>query len=149
MQTAHLCSAQLCDATFTSHEDSHAARLQLAQVLPKGDLVLAKVAEAEEATTGGILLPSAAQRKPTSGECQSDDRVLRGCRTQPCPAPTLLCLSGCVTQHTKTYAQQHARLKLWRPATLALTELSAVGAAQARWRRSAMGAWASARRNSS
>ena len=38
-----------------------------AQVTPKGDLVLAKVAEAEEATTGGILLPTSAQRKPTSG----------------------------------------------------------------------------------
>jgi co-chaperonin GroES (HSP10) len=39
----------------------------MAQVTPKGDLVLAKVAEAEEATTGGILLPTSAQRKPTSG----------------------------------------------------------------------------------
>lgn len=37
------------------------------QVKPKGDLVLAKVAEAEEATAGGILLPTQAQRKPTSG----------------------------------------------------------------------------------
>ena len=37
------------------------------QVSPKGDLVLAKVAETEEKTTGGILLPSSAQRKPTSG----------------------------------------------------------------------------------
>ncbi len=31
------------------------------QVMPKGDLVLAKVAEAEEKTTGGILLPGSAQ----------------------------------------------------------------------------------------
>jgi chaperonin GroES len=38
-----------------------------AQVKPKGDLVLAKVAEAEEKTTGGILLPDSAQQKPTSG----------------------------------------------------------------------------------
>ena len=38
-----------------------------AQVKPKGDLVLCKTAEAEEKTTGGILLPAAAQKKPTSG----------------------------------------------------------------------------------
>ena len=36
-------------------------------MLPKGDLVLAKVADAEEKTTGGILLPTASQKKPTSG----------------------------------------------------------------------------------
>lgn len=29
--------------------------------MPKGDLVLAKVAEAEEKTSGGILLPGSAQ----------------------------------------------------------------------------------------
>jgi co-chaperonin GroES (HSP10) len=40
----------------------------LPQVMPKGDLVLAKVAEAEEKTTGGILLPGSAQTRPTSGE---------------------------------------------------------------------------------
>lgn len=39
----------------------------LMQVNPKGDLVLAKVAEAEEKTTGGVLLPNSAQKKPTSG----------------------------------------------------------------------------------
>jgi chaperonin GroES len=38
------------------------------QVLPKGDLVLARVAEAEETTTGGILLPGSAQARPTSGD---------------------------------------------------------------------------------
>ena len=37
------------------------------QVSPKGDLVLCKVAEAEEQTTGGLLLPTSAQTKPTSG----------------------------------------------------------------------------------
>ncbi len=37
------------------------------QLSPKGDLVLAKVATTEEKTTGGILLPDSAQRKPTSG----------------------------------------------------------------------------------
>jgi hypothetical protein len=37
------------------------------QVNPKGDLVLAKVAEAEDKTIGGVLLPDTAQRKPTSG----------------------------------------------------------------------------------
>ena len=36
-------------------------------MLPKGDLVLTKVADAEEKTTGGILLPTASQKKPTSG----------------------------------------------------------------------------------
>ena len=41
--------------------------LDLLQVSPKGDLVLCKVGEAEEQTTGGLLLPSSAQSKPTSG----------------------------------------------------------------------------------
>ena len=39
----------------------------LPQVEPKGDLVLVEVAEAEAKTTGGVLLPTAAQKKPTSG----------------------------------------------------------------------------------
>jgi chaperonin GroES len=34
---------------------------------PKGDRVLVKVAEQEEKTRGGILLPSSAQKRPTSG----------------------------------------------------------------------------------
>lgn len=34
---------------------------------PKGDRVLVKVGEQEEKTRGGILLPSAAQKRPTSG----------------------------------------------------------------------------------
>jgi chaperonin GroES len=38
------------------------------QVTPKRDLVLAKVADMEEKTTGGILLPTAAQTRPTSGD---------------------------------------------------------------------------------
>jgi chaperonin GroES len=38
------------------------------QVSPKGDLVLAKVAEMEDKTTGGILLPTSAQKRPTSGD---------------------------------------------------------------------------------
>ncbi|KAK9834238.1 hypothetical protein WJX84_012122 [Apatococcus fuscideae] len=41
---------------------------QYKKMLPKGDLVLAKVADAEEKTTGGILLPTASQKKPTSGD---------------------------------------------------------------------------------
>ncbi|BDA44358.1 probable 10 kDa chaperonin [Coccomyxa sp. Obi] len=41
---------------------------QYRKVLPKGDLVLAKVAEAEEKTSAGVLLPSSAQKKPTSGD---------------------------------------------------------------------------------
>lgn len=40
----------------------------ITKVMPKGDLVLARVAEAEEKTAGGILLPGAAQRRPTSGD---------------------------------------------------------------------------------
>ncbi|KAL6769081.1 CPN23 [Auxenochlorella protothecoides x Auxenochlorella symbiontica] len=38
------------------------------QVIPKGQLVLSKVAETEAKTLGGILLPSSAQRAPTSGD---------------------------------------------------------------------------------
>lgn len=41
---------------------------QYKKMLPKGDLVLTKVADAEEKTTGGILLPTASQKKPTSGD---------------------------------------------------------------------------------
>ena len=37
-------------------------------MIPKGDLVLARVAEVEEKTTGGILLAGSAQRRPTSGD---------------------------------------------------------------------------------
>lgn len=37
------------------------------QISPKGDLVLVKVADLEEKTTGGILLPTSAQKRPTSG----------------------------------------------------------------------------------
>lgn len=40
----------------------------ISKVLPKGDLVLARVAEAEEKTKGGILLPGSAQSRPTSGD---------------------------------------------------------------------------------
>ena len=38
------------------------------QVSPKGDLILAKVAEIEDKTTGGILLPTSSQKRPTSGD---------------------------------------------------------------------------------
>jgi chaperonin GroES len=40
----------------------------LPQVAPKGDLVLARVAEMEEKTSGGIVLPNTAQKRPTSGD---------------------------------------------------------------------------------
>lgn len=40
------------------------------QVAPKGDLVLVEVAAAETASTGGVLLPGSAQKKPTSGACR-------------------------------------------------------------------------------
>ncbi|KAK9805866.1 hypothetical protein WJX73_010329 [Symbiochloris irregularis] len=47
------------------------------KVAPKGDLVLAKVAEEENKTLGGILLPTTAHRRPTSGDVVSvgDGRV--------------------------------------------------------------------------
>lgn len=38
------------------------------QIEPKGDRVLVKVAEQEQKTKGGILLPVAAQKRPTSGQ---------------------------------------------------------------------------------
>lgn len=41
---------------------------QYSKVNPKGDLVLCKVADAEEQTKGGIMLPGSAQTKPTSGD---------------------------------------------------------------------------------
>lgn len=51
--------------------DSQADDIQSAffgmQIAPKGDLVLVEVAKAETKTTGGVLLPSSAQKKPTSG----------------------------------------------------------------------------------
>lgn len=37
------------------------------QIEPKGDRVLVRVAEQEQKTKGGILLPIAAQKRPTSG----------------------------------------------------------------------------------
>ena len=37
------------------------------QIAPKGDRVLVKVAEQEVKTRGGILLPTSAQKRPTSG----------------------------------------------------------------------------------
>jgi co-chaperonin GroES (HSP10) len=40
----------------------------LQQIIPKGDRVLVKVAEQEQKTRGGILLPVSAQKRPTSGE---------------------------------------------------------------------------------
>jgi len=41
---------------------------KFSKVQPAGDLVLCKVAEPEQKTTGGILLPTTAQRRPTSGD---------------------------------------------------------------------------------
>ena len=38
------------------------------QVTPKGRKLLAKVAELEDKTTGGILLPTSSQKRPTSGD---------------------------------------------------------------------------------
>jgi hypothetical protein len=40
----------------------------LTQISPRGDRVLVAVAEEETKTRGGILLPTSAIKKPTSGE---------------------------------------------------------------------------------
>ncbi len=42
--------------------------VQFKTVAPVGDRVLVKVDVSEEKSTGGILLPSSAQKKPTQGE---------------------------------------------------------------------------------
>ena len=62
------------------------------QVSPKGDLVLCKVAEAEEQTTGGLLLPSSAQSKPTSGKYPCWPPFLQ-------TAPTFTCMSQVTLWH--------------------------------------------------
>ncbi|KAI8471100.1 MAG: chaperonin 23 [Monoraphidium minutum] len=41
------------------------------KIVPKGDRVLVKVAQQEEKTRGGILLPTSAQKRPTSGDVVS------------------------------------------------------------------------------
>ena len=46
---------------------SRYGRVAVAQVTPKGDRVLVKVAKVEEKTVGGIVLPVSAQKRPTSG----------------------------------------------------------------------------------
>ncbi len=45
--------------------------LSVSTVQPLGDRVFIKVSEAEEKTSGGILLPDAAQEKPQVGEIVS------------------------------------------------------------------------------
>jgi chaperonin GroES len=42
--------------------------MQVTKVAPVGDRVLVKVVEPEQTTTGGILLPNVAQKRPTQGE---------------------------------------------------------------------------------
>lgn len=49
-----------------------------------GDRVCVKVAAAETKTSGGILLPTDAQRKPTSG-AQAESRPLRRGGGRPAP----------------------------------------------------------------
>lgn len=50
------------------------------KISPKGDRVLVKVAEQESKTRGGILLPAAAQKRPTSGDVVAvgDGKTLDG-----------------------------------------------------------------------
>lgn len=47
-----------------------ASPAQVKTVTPVGDRVLVKAEEAESKTVGGILLPSSAQKRPTSGTVQ-------------------------------------------------------------------------------
>jgi chaperonin GroES len=48
-----------------------AVSLSVSTVTPLGDRVFIKVAEAEETTAGGIILPGTAQEKPQVGEIVS------------------------------------------------------------------------------
>lgn len=52
----------------------------LSKIEPKGDRVLVRVAEQEEKTKGGILLPISAIKRPTSGDVESlgDGRLADG-----------------------------------------------------------------------
>lgn len=56
---------------------------KFSKVSPKGDLVLLKVTEAEEKTTGGILLPGSAQKKPTAGSVVEVGDGRTGTETRP------------------------------------------------------------------
>lgn len=83
---------QIAPVVFQDHWKQHCilqskARISLCglfnmQIKPTGDLVLCKVAEAEQKTTGGIMLPTQAQRRPTSGiictACSGDGDGLGG-----------------------------------------------------------------------
>ena len=53
---------------FLTAIPSHYRTALHVQVTPKGRKLLAKVAELEEKTTGGILLPTSSQKRPTSGD---------------------------------------------------------------------------------
>lgn len=68
------------------------------QVNPKGDLVLAKVAEAEDKTIGGVLLPDTAQRKPTSGA--HPPHFLQRAFVLP---RTMDCRRGCHAEHIRPH----------------------------------------------
>jgi hypothetical protein len=52
-------------------------RLQFKSVKPVGDRVLVKVDKEEPKTSGGIIIPSSAQKKPTSGEVVSSSSVVK------------------------------------------------------------------------
>jgi len=51
-----------------THDIEHEKQPQFKAVKPVGDRVLVKVDEEETRTVGGVLLPSAAQSKPTAGK---------------------------------------------------------------------------------
>lgn len=55
------------------------------KIVPIGDNVVVKRVEAEETTTGGIVLPSSAQKKPMQGRVLSvgDGRLLPDGRRAP------------------------------------------------------------------
>ena len=76
---------------FAASACSNICKPPVAQVSPKGDLVLIATAEAEDKTTGGVLLPATAQRKPTSGAQSPSNQA-------PQPDKHLFISSGCMTQ---------------------------------------------------
>jgi hypothetical protein len=53
------------------------------QVEPKGDRVLVKIAEQEQKTRGGILLPVSAQSRPTSGAWPQASSSSKHCAHHP------------------------------------------------------------------
>ena len=60
-----------CGRAGPHHHPPSLEHLQVKTVTPVGDRVFVKAEEAEATTVGGILLPSSAQKRPTSGTVAS------------------------------------------------------------------------------